>query len=129
LVRDPKGSESNIETEKLYRTTQEPGLYEIEADNDFKWTFAVNLDPNESRTSPLPVETLEGLGVPTRQPESAIEDTPESRQQSAEETRLLAAQEIEHQQKFWRWALAAVLGLILIESLVASFATRRQTAA
>lgn len=127
LVRDPKGNESNVETDKLFRATKEPGLYQIEADNDFKWTFAVNLDPNESRTSPLPIETLEGLGVPTRQPESTIQDTPESRKQAAEETRLLAAQEIEHQQKFWRWALAAVLGLIFIESLVASFATNRQT--
>jgi len=129
LVRDPKGTESYIETDKLYRRTQEPGLYEIEADNDFKWTFAVNLDPNESRTSPLPLETLEGLGVPTRQPESAMKDTPESRVKSGEDSRLLAAQEIEHQQKFWRWALSAVLGLILIESIVASFATRRQPTA
>ena len=129
LVRDPNGTQSNIETDKLYRTTQEPGLYEIEADNDFKWTFAVNLNPNESRTSPLPIETLEGLGVPTRQPESALNDTPETREKSAEDSRLLAAQEIEHQQKFWRWALSAVLGLILIESLVASFASRRQATA
>ncbi len=128
LVKTPGGDEEDRSEEKLFRNTTTPGIYEIEADNDFRWTFAVNLHPDESRTSVLPLETLEGLGVPTRQPESAENETPQSRQENAEKSRLLQAQEIEQSQKYWRWMLFAVLGLVVVESLVASRASRKQFA-
>ncbi|MBT5926936.1 MAG: hypothetical protein HOH33_09975, partial [Verrucomicrobia bacterium] len=72
--------------------------------------------------------TLEGLGIPTREPDSAADESPESRQQAAENSRLLQAQEIEQNQKYWRWMLVAVLGLVVVESLVASRASRKQYA-
>ena len=127
-VRNPNGEIEEKNTDKLYRATTMPGIYEIEADNDFHWTFAVNLHPDESRTSILPLETLESLGVPTRETESAAAETPESRKQDAENSRLLQAQEIEQNQKYWRWMLFVVLGLVVIESLVASRASRKQFA-
>jgi hypothetical protein len=128
IVRNPSGEIEEKREDKLYRATILPGIYRIEADNDFKWTFAVNLHPDESRTSILPLETLESLGVPTREPESAATETPESRKEAAENSRLLQAQEVEQNQKYWRWMLVAVLGLVVIESLVASRASRKQFA-
>ena len=127
-IRNPNGEVEKKSADKLYRNTNLPGIYEIEADNDFRWTFAVNLHPDESRTSVLPLETLESLGVPTRDPENAAEETPESRQQKAEDSRLLQSQEIEQGQKYWRWMLLAVLALVLVESLVASKASPKQFA-
>ena len=127
-IRNPNGEVEKKSADKLYRNTNLPGIYEIEADNDFRWTFAVNLHPDESRTSVLPLETLESLGVPTRDPENAAEETPESRQQKAEDSRLLQSQEIEQGQKYWRWMLLAVLALVLLESLVASKASPKQFA-
>ena len=127
-VSNPSGESVDIDSGRLFRATVIPGMYQIEADNDFLWKFAVNLHPDESRTSVLPIETLEGLGVPTREPESVADETPQTRQQAAEESRLLQAQEIEHQQKYWRWMLLAVLGLVFVESLVASRASRKQIA-
>ena len=127
-IRNPDGEVENKNADKLYRNTNLPGIYEIEADNDFRWTFAVNLHPDESRTSVLPLETLESLGVPTRDPGNAAEETPESREQRAEELRLLQSQEIEEDQKYWRWMLLAVLALVLVESLVASRASPKQFA-
>lgn len=127
-IRNPDGEVENKNADKLYRNTNLPGIYEIEADNDFRWTFAVNLHPDESRTSVLPLETLESLGVPTRDPGNAAEETPESREQRAEDLRLLQSQEIEEDQKYWRWMLLAVLALVLVESLVASRASPKQFA-
>ena len=127
-IRNPNGEVEQQSADKLYRNTNLPGIYEIEADNDFRWTFAVNLHPDESRTSVLPLETLESLGVPTLDPDSAAEETPESREKRAEDSRLLQSQEIEQDQKYWRWMLLAVLALVLVESLVASKASPRQFA-
>ena len=127
-VSNPAGELIDKSTDRLFRATTTPGIYKIEADNEFSWTFAVNLHPDESRTSTLPIETLEGLGIPTREPDSAADESPESRQQAAENSRLLQAQEIEQNQKYWRWMLVAVLGLVVVESLVASRASRKQYA-
>jgi hypothetical protein len=94
----------------------EPGVYE--------WTsggrterFAVNLDPAESRTSPLNREQLEERGLPL----ASATDT--SSRPKAEAERL-ADPIIEARQKIWRWALVAALLALALEMALAGRTTR-----
>ncbi len=80
--------------------------------------FAVNVMPSESETDPLPIESLERLGVTV--------GVLESRAQTASRERHIQDAELERRQGLWQWALASVLGLIGIETLVSGFKSRRQ---
>ena len=80
--------------------------------------FAVNVAPSESETDPMPIESLERLGV--------IVGVVESLAQTASRERHIQDAELERRQGLWQWALASVLGLIGIETLVSGFKSRRQ---
>jgi hypothetical protein len=97
----------------------EPGIYE--------WTgagrserFAVNLDPAESRTSPLNREQLEERGLPAVRP-------PEVNSPGRAETEQLAAAAVEERQKVWRWALVAALFALALEMVLAGRTSRSET--
>ena len=84
--------------------------------------FAVNLDPAESRTAPLSIDDLEKLGVPVK-PQS----TPATANQVKPQAQLHAA-ELEQRQKLWRWLLVAAIVVLLLETAVAGWTTRRSLA-
>ncbi len=60
--------------------TSTPGVYTVETEGE-QFAFAVNLDPTESRTRPLPVETLEQLGCKLYNGSSDAALSEESRRQ------------------------------------------------
>jgi len=105
--------------ETKFGQTDAPGIYTVNA-GGVAARFAVNLDPADSRTGPLPLERLEGMGVPLReqgsQPKAA-----------AEQKRRLHDAEMEGQQKIWRWLTLVALAVLLVETWLGGWATRRPT--
>lgn len=116
----PDGSAQVIQpgTDRLPRSDL-PGLYTLEIPGiPEPLRFAVNLDPTESRTIPLPLEDLERHGVALGDPGARTGPTPE---RAAE----LAAAEVENRQKLWRWFLVASVAFVFLESTLAGWMTRR----
>ena len=98
--------------------TELPGIYTATG-GQVTQRFAVNLDPVESRTAPLPLEELERLGLPLKllSPELV---------KRAEKKRLrLQAVELEQRQKLWRWLLVGALLVLVMETWLAGWITRR----
>jgi len=85
-------------------------------------TFAVNLDPAESRTQPLPADELERLGAPVShsQPSPLNSQLLRVRLQNAD---------LENRQKIWRWIILATMALLLAETWLAGRTARRLVAA
>jgi len=83
--------------------------------------FAVNLDPAESKTAPMPVDELERLGLPMKSVAAAPALI------AAKQATLHKA-ELEARQKLWRWLIVAALALLLIETWLAGWITRRSAA-
>jgi hypothetical protein len=106
-VRKPGGAEVSAAPENSFTATDEPGIYEIAP---LGLRFAVNLPPEESRTSPLPRDRFDSLGVPLKRSE---EVSPEV---AAQQQALAQAVDLENQQKLWRWLIVACLGVLLLET-------------
>lgn len=96
-----------------------PGLYALLIPGTDPHRFAVNLDPAESRTTPMPRETLEALGVPLQT--TAVAPDLARPQRAAE----LAATETESRQKLWRWLLLTALAVLILETFLAGLKSRR----
>jgi Aerotolerance regulator N-terminal/von Willebrand factor type A domain len=110
-LRMPDGSSRPVEsgaTKVDLATT--PGLYAFEA-GGLTRVFAVNLDPAESRTSPVPVDDLERLGAPSS---STTVAPPASAAGAA-----VTPADQEGRQKLWRPLLVAALVVLAGESLLA----------
>lgn len=120
-VTKPDGTTVEWKRNEAFAATDQPGFYTAPTAN---LTFAVNLDPAESRTAPLPEEQLASLGMPLKAEELEI---PAELKQKREQ--LLLATEQESRQKLWRKLLFACLALLLIETLAAWIASNRQPAA
>ena len=82
--------------------------------------FAVNLDPAESQTAPLPAEELEQLGVHLTGSKNSSKIEAEAAQQ-----RQMHAFELEARQKLWRWLVVAALAVLLVETWLAGRLTVR----
>jgi hypothetical protein len=94
-----------------------PGIYLL--DNGRRhWRVAVNVAAAESRTEPLAADELERYGAPG--PAS-----PPDPARAAERRALLSGAEAESRQKLWRWLLGAALAVLLFESALAGWTTRR----
>ncbi len=117
VIRKPDGSQVEGAAGDKFSQTDLPGIYTSASGPAIQ--FAVNLDPSESRTAPLAVEELERMGVPIKlqvlQTASQLE---KKRQQ-------LQAAELENRQKLWRWLIVAALVVLVGETLVAGWLTRR----
>lgn len=101
-----------------YTDTREPGIYRlVEGASSRSW--AVNVDPVESRTAPLPLETWIRLSVPL----AAATNGPVSPGQPYR-----AGAEVEAVQKLWRWFVLATLLILGIESVVAGLRNRNPVA-
>jgi hypothetical protein len=95
-----------------------PGIYSLAGEGPPR-RFGVNLDPAESRTSPMAVEDLERFGNISVTPLN----TP------AEKDRKLQLQnaELESRQKLWRWFIVGTLIVLVTETWLAGRTARRLT--
>jgi hypothetical protein len=120
-IHKPDGSQVQIAAgETHFSQTDQPGIYEI-LGAPSPIHFAVNLDPADSKTAPLPADELERLGVPMR-PVAVSPAQPLSRQQALRDT------ELETGQKLWRWLIIAALVVLVLETWLAGRITRRAAA-
>jgi hypothetical protein len=123
-IRGPRNEETTLKKEEAGRfTATEPGIYSVTRSSPIDGPplrFAVNLDPHESETSPLPVEELEQLGV-------RLTSGDESRMIEAEHSRRrqMLAMELESRQKLWRWIIVGTLAVLFVETWLAGRLTRR----
>jgi hypothetical protein len=117
-VRKPDGKVVSLAADAtLFGETDLPGLYRLDAPAGPR-VFAVNLDPAESATAPMLPESLERRGlIPGRA--AAIGATPAQVRERAFYNGL------EHDQRLWRWLLVAVLGALIVETWLATRASRR----
>lgn len=107
-------------SETRFTQTDQPGIYELlGAPTPVK--FAVNLDAAESRTAPMPVDELERLGVPMKSTEAAPAVV-------AAKLETLHNTELEARQKLWRWLIVAALAVLLVETWLAGWISRRNIA-
>lgn len=117
-VGKPNGSTISLDGDApSFAETNVPGIYTAEAGSDGR-DFAVNVAAPESETEPMPIESLESLGV-ALEPASDVTIQPTQR---AEMNRSFA--QMESQQKLWRWVLAAAMVLLLIEIWLGGWLTR-----
>jgi GNAT superfamily N-acetyltransferase len=116
----PPGAAGTAKLEKAEKDVRftEPGLREIKV-GERVMRFAVNLDPNESRTAPLAADELERLGVPLTKAEAKPVVTGDSKI-------VLQGIEAENRQKLWRWFIAATLAVLLVESALAGWTARKE---
>jgi len=104
-----------------FRETGLPGIYHV-SQGTAEWQFAVNVDPAETRTSPMADDDLERLGVPMRGVTATVGAAPGREPQQR-------AAELESQQKLWRWLILGALLVLGLESWVAGRLTRRRVEA
>ena len=98
------------------------GLYRLQTTNG-TMMVAANIDPAESLTAPLALETLEAMGVKISKTITTATEAARTSEATLTAQRLLKVAEIEERQKSWVWILAAVLVVLVIETLVAGKAT------
>lgn len=117
-IRKPDGKELAMSAAGKFSETDLPGVYTILSGTSTQ-RFAVNLDPSESRTSPMPLEELERLRLPMDVENSKLTKVEEEKKLS------LQATELEQRQKLWRWLLVAALVILVFETWLAGWLTRR----
>jgi hypothetical protein len=117
-LRLPDGSVTDLLAGTTnFTATLQPGLYRAEGDGA-PTAFAVNLDPNESRTTALPADVFETYGIAS----AAVPDSGEVR---AVRRAQLQAGESEARQKLWRWFLFGTLLVLFAEIALAGWTARR----
>jgi len=120
VVRKPDGKESKITAgDGRFADTDQPGIYTITAGTN-TLRFAVNRDASESRTAPLPLEELERLHLPLHV------SSPDQIKRETEKRVHLQAVELEQRQKLWRWLIVTALAVLILETWLAGWLTRRQ---
>ena len=115
-VRKPDGSTVPLAADAaVFEGTDTPGVYTLDTPAGPR-PFAVNLDPAESQTTPIPVETLEGLGV------RMVQRDAEARRREAERQQQTA--ELERSQSIWRGLMLAAIAVLLMETVLAGWRSR-----
>ena len=109
-MRKPDGSEVPVAAGGKFSATDQPGIYVA---NPGELRFVVNLDPEESRTTPLARDRLAALALPMV-PSSAAQNA------KAEAALHAVATETEQRQKLWRWLVIAAVIFLLAETLAAA---------
>jgi Aerotolerance regulator N-terminal/von Willebrand factor type A domain len=108
-VRKPDGTEVRIDSGEPFAATDQPGIYAVSPGGR---RFVVNLSPEESRLTPLPLDRFSAMGIPLQKPEVDPKI-------AAQRANAAQAFEIEGRQKVWRWLIATALGVLLLETLIA----------
>ncbi len=118
-VRKPDGSTIRLlPGSSTFSETNTPGIYGVKTAKGPR-EFAVNLDPLESKTSPLNVETLEQSGC--RLAKSAAHTEGEREVQ-----RQMQNAELEGRQKLWRPLILAVISILIVETWLAGWLGHRR---
>ena len=99
----------------------QPGLYRV--GEPPRYTFAVNVDPSETRVHPMSAEDLDALGIPLGETASS----PLAEQLAATRQQHRLASEAEAQQKLWRWLLLGAVAVLFAEMLYAGRLSRTVT--
>ncbi len=100
-----------------------PGVYQVRSSTG-EQALAVNLEADESKTSPLAPEALEALGVRRQS-----EQTPSAVEALAAQRQTMQVRDLESRQQGWRWLLLSALAVAVVETVVAGrFARREHTA-
>lgn len=112
-IRKPDGIEINLSREQThFSETDQPGIYTMIDVDSTATPFAVNLNNAESLTAPMDPEQL------------AVHDvrigTQPVQQELIERMRREGTTKLEARQKIWKWAIVIILGLLLVETLLAS---------
>jgi Aerotolerance regulator N-terminal/von Willebrand factor type A domain len=107
-------------TNRLQAIAQQ-GLYRMQT-AEGAVVVAANIDPLESHTAPLALETLEALGVSITDADAATAAAAAETARTSE--RKLKVAELEARQKSWMWILAAALVVLITETIVAGMASR-----
>ena len=94
--------------------TDQPGIHTA-VSGALTQRFAVNLDPQESKTAAMPIEELEHLGLAVKRADKT------TTVQVAEAKRHLANAELEGRQKLWRWLIAFALVFVTLETVLAGW--------
>jgi hypothetical protein len=117
----PDGKKISLSADALFTETDLPGIYTATFGGKQR-RYAVNLSVDESRTAAIAPDELARLGVPLQfAPEIPVA------QAQAQQHHLQQA-ELENRQKLWRWLIAGVLAVTLLEiALSGWFARRVQT--
>ncbi len=120
-LRRPDGTEIAVTGGTAqFADTMVPGIYSFSAAGRVH-RFAVNVDPMESRTRQVGLDELPRIAAVVTVPAAG----PSVIGQSGQSKTLEVAAEIESRQKLWRWAIAAALAVLLIETLTAGWMARR----
>ena len=115
-VRKPDGTTVTLAAEATaFENTEQPGVYVLDTAAGGS-PFAINLDPTESLTAPLPAETLEQFGC-----RLAKRDGDESRAAAERQQRNA---ELERSQSIWRVLMVAAIAVLLVETCLAGWRTR-----
>jgi hypothetical protein len=119
FVSKPDGKIVEIQPgSKSFTDADAPGLYTLTS-SELTRTFAVNLDPSESKTAPLEIETLEQFGCRLTKRVSEKADELKSRQ--------MLSVELENRQKLWRWLILAAIGVLIVETWLAGWFSRSRS--
>ncbi len=102
-----------------FSETDEPGVYTIDSPVGAQ-SFAVNLDPLESKTSTLPKETLEQFGCRLA--------TGSTKQTETDLGRQMQSAELENRQQLWRWLILAAILVLIFETWLAGRQSRPRLA-
>jgi hypothetical protein len=122
VVARPDGSTAELAAGSTsFDGTDQPGIYKVLGDTGGtpSFAFAVNLDPLESKTSPLSLETLEQFGCRLANQKTGDIDH--------EQLRQMQSIELEGRQKLWRFLVLAAIGILLIETWLAGRSRRTRT--
>ena len=119
-VRKPDGSEIKVDAQPNFSGTDIPGIYTL---LESGVRMAVNVPPEESRTTPLTLDQLEKLGLPL---EKHVD--PKVAELSKEQKRVLASVELEGRQKLWRWLIVAGFLFVILETWLAGRLVQPRTA-
>ena len=108
-AQNPRGEEIIFANQDYVVEAALPGFIEANVDGE-SMLFAINPDPEESNFSRTPVEDLfDSIINPDTNPIKSRET------QNAQ-----LASELERSQRIWWWILCLVMGLLLVESLIAN---------
>lgn len=96
-------------------TFEKPGLYSVRGS---KWSqqLAVQLPISESRLTPMDSSVLQQFGLATEKLQTD--------QEIADRLRQMKIEELEQQQKIWKWILVTGLAILLVETFVAGWAAK-----
>jgi hypothetical protein len=129
VIRAPRGELFDLSGDESLLLDR-PGIYRVATteerlEEETAGLFAVNLDPQESATEPLPVELLEAAGVRLLHQDRVSREA--MALADADQQRQLMNRELESRQQIWKWLIASALGVLLLETLVAGRLSRRRT--